>query len=83
MQIAVWLNSFGAPFSKHTGIFFFAKQLFVCKQLPKACQNKVCELISFCYSLIIFCPPSCIGKIIKFYKTQINKNMNEGEVRMT
>lgn len=47
MQIAVWLNSFGAPFSEHTGIFFFAKQLFVCKQLPKACQNKVCELISF------------------------------------
>ena len=58
--------------------------MFVCKQLPKACQNKVCALlISFCYSLVIFCPPSCIGKIIKFYKTQINKKMNEGEVRMT
>lgn len=59
MQRAVSLNSFGAPFSEHTGFFFFAKQLFVCKQLPKACQNKVCELIiSFCYSLYFALPPA-------------------------
>ena len=61
MQIAVWLNSFGAPFSEHTGIFFFfAEQLFVCKQLPKPCQNKVFDLSYFIWLFFDYILPSLL-----------------------
>ena len=66
MQIAVWLNSFGAPFSEHTGIFFFLPNncLYVNNYLNHAKIKYSTFLISSGYSLIISCPPSCIGKTI-------------------